>query len=93
MHEGQHRGDRRLVARGAQILDWMWTRAGSAKQGERLDFTDLRGLPVQELPRHEVLVAASQGDHRDLTGMETHGRSALRRNARARAPVKLHSFP
>jgi N-acylglucosamine 2-epimerase len=48
MHEGRHRNDRRLVALGAQILDWMWTRGWDAEYGGLLYFTDLRGLPVQE---------------------------------------------
>ncbi len=48
MHEGQFRGDARLIALGAQILDWMWARGWDAEHGGLLYFTDLRGLPVQE---------------------------------------------
>jgi N-acylglucosamine 2-epimerase len=48
MHEGRLRQDRRLIALGAQILDWMWARGWDAEHGGLLYFTDLRGLPVQE---------------------------------------------
>lgn len=48
MHEGRLRDDRRLIALGAQILDWMWARGWDAEHGGLLYFTDLRGLPVQE---------------------------------------------
>jgi N-acylglucosamine 2-epimerase len=48
MHEGRLRGDRRLVALGVQILDWMWMRGWDAEHGGLLYFTDVRGLPVQE---------------------------------------------
>lgn len=48
MHEGRLRDDRRLIALGAQILDWMWARGWDAEYGGLLYFTDLRGLPVQE---------------------------------------------
>jgi N-acylglucosamine 2-epimerase len=48
LHEGRLRGDRRLVALGTQILDWMWERGWDREYGGLLYFTDLRGLPVQE---------------------------------------------
>ncbi len=48
MHEGRLRNDRRLIALGAQILDWMWARGWDGDHGGLLYFTDLRGLPVQE---------------------------------------------
>lgn len=48
MHEGAHRGDRRLVHLGTEILDWMWERGWDQESGGLLYFTDLRGLPVQE---------------------------------------------
>ncbi len=48
LHEGRLRGDRRLIALGAKILDWMWARGWDSEHGGLLYFTDLRGLPVQE---------------------------------------------
>jgi N-acylglucosamine 2-epimerase len=48
LHEGQLRGDRRLIALGARILDWMWARGWDAEHGGLLYFTDLHGRPVQE---------------------------------------------
>ncbi len=48
MHEGRLRRDRRLIALGAQILDWMWARGWDREHGGMLYFTDVRGLPVQE---------------------------------------------
>ena len=48
MHEGRLREDRRLIALGAQILDWMWQRGWDAEHGGLLYFTDLHGKPVQE---------------------------------------------
>jgi N-acylglucosamine 2-epimerase len=48
MHEGRYRKDQRLIALGAQILDWMWARGWDREHGGILYFTDLRGLPVQE---------------------------------------------
>jgi N-acylglucosamine 2-epimerase len=48
MHEGRTRGDRRLIALGCTILDWMWVRGWDAEHGGLLYFTDLRRLPVQE---------------------------------------------
>jgi N-acylglucosamine 2-epimerase len=48
LHEGRLRGDRRLIALGAQILDWMWVRGWDPEHGGLLYFTDLHGRPVQE---------------------------------------------
>lgn len=65
LHEGRLRQDRRLIALGAQILDWMWARGWDREHGGLLYFTDLRGLPVQEYwhdmkfwwPHCEALIA------------------------------------
>jgi N-acylglucosamine 2-epimerase len=48
LREGRLRQDQRLIALGAKILDWMWTRGWDAEHGGLFYFTDLRGLPVQE---------------------------------------------
>ncbi len=48
MHEGRLRQDRRLIALGARILDWMWARGWDREYGGLLYFTDLHGKPVQE---------------------------------------------
>ncbi len=48
MHEGRHRGDQRLIALGAKILDWMWARGWDREHGGLLYFTDVLGKPVQE---------------------------------------------
>lgn len=48
MHEGRYRGDQRLIALGARILDWMWARGWDKEHGGILYFTDLHGKPVQE---------------------------------------------
>ena len=48
MHEGHHRNDTRLIALGAQILDWMWARGWDTEHGGLFYFTDLHNLPVQE---------------------------------------------
>ena len=65
MHEGRLRDDRRLIALGAQILDWMWARGWDAGHGGLLYFTDLHGKPVQEYwhdmkfwwPHNEAIIA------------------------------------
>jgi N-acylglucosamine 2-epimerase len=67
MHEGNLRGDQRLIRLGATILDWMWKRGWDAEHGGLLYFTDLRGLPVQEYwhdmkfwwPQNEAIIATS----------------------------------
>lgn len=48
MHEGQWRGDPRLVRLGTTILDWMWPRGWDTEYGGIYYFRDLRGLPVQD---------------------------------------------
>ncbi len=48
MHEGRLRSDQRLIALGAQILDWMSERGWDQVHGGLLYFTDLKGMPVQE---------------------------------------------
>jgi len=65
MHEGRHRGDRRLIALGAQILDWMWARGWDTQHGGMLYFAELHGRPVQEYwhdmkfwwPHNEAIIA------------------------------------
>lgn len=65
MHEGRHRGEPRLIALGAQILDWMWARGWDAEHGGMLYFAELNGRPVQEYwhdmkfwwPHNEALIA------------------------------------
>jgi N-acylglucosamine 2-epimerase len=48
MHEGNRRGDQRLIRLGLTILDWMWERGWDGEFGGLFYFRDLRGLPVQE---------------------------------------------
>jgi N-acylglucosamine 2-epimerase len=48
MHEGRLRKDARLIALGAQILDWMWARGWDAEHGGLLYLTDLHRGPVLE---------------------------------------------
>ena len=65
MHEGELRGDRKLIQLGATILDWMWARGWDAEHGGLLYFTDLLGKPVQEYwhdmkfwwPHNEAIIA------------------------------------
>ena len=48
MHEGQHRGDQRLIQLGCTILDWMWERGWDDEHGGLFYFRDLFHKPVQE---------------------------------------------
>ncbi len=48
MREGHHRGDRRLVEMGCNMLDWMWARGWDKQYGGIFCCRDLKGLPVQE---------------------------------------------
>jgi N-acylglucosamine 2-epimerase len=65
MHEGQWRGDSRLIRTGRTILDWMWKRGWDEDYGGVFYFRDLRGLPVQEYwhdmkfwwPHNEAIIA------------------------------------
>ncbi len=65
MLEGQIRGDQKLIALGAQILDWMWARGWDEECGGLFYFRDLKGLPVQEYwhdmkfwwPHNEAVIA------------------------------------
>lgn len=65
MHEGALRRDRRLLALGTTILDWMWARGWDGEHGGLLSFTDLHGLPVHEYwhdmkfwwPHNEAVIA------------------------------------
>ena len=65
LHEGQLRGDRRLVRLGCTILDWMWARGWDDEFGGLYYFRDLRGLPVLEYwhdmkfwwPHNEAIIA------------------------------------
>ncbi len=65
MHEGRLRSDRRLIALGARILDWMWARGWDTEHGGLLCCTDLHGKPVQEYwhdmkfwwPHNEAMIA------------------------------------
>lgn len=65
MHEGQLRGDQRLIRIGLTILDWMWKRGWDEECGGIYYFRDLRGLPVQEYwhdmkfwwPHNEAIIA------------------------------------
>lgn len=65
LHEGQWRGDRRLIQLGSTILDWMWARGWDEEFGGLFYFRDLRGLPVQEYwhdmkfwwPHNEAVIA------------------------------------
>ena len=65
MHEGRHRGDKRLIALGGAILDCMWRRGWDQEHGGILYFTDVFGKPVQEYwqdmkfwwPHNEAIIA------------------------------------
>jgi N-acylglucosamine 2-epimerase len=65
MHEGELRGDKKLIQVGATILDWMWARGWDSEHGGLLYFTDLLGKPVQEYwhdmkfwwPHNEAIIA------------------------------------
>ncbi|MBL9142231.1 MAG: AGE family epimerase/isomerase [Verrucomicrobiaceae bacterium] len=65
MHEGQHRGDRRLIDLGTRILDCMWQNGWDTEHGGLLYFTDVFGKPVQEYwhdmkfwwPHNEAIIA------------------------------------
>ncbi len=65
LHEGELRGDQRLIQLGCTILDWMWARGWDAEHGGLLYFTDLLGKPVQEYwhdmkfwwPHNEAIIA------------------------------------
>ena len=65
MHEGRHRGDRKLVDLGCAILDCMWRRGWDQEHGGILYFTDVFGKPVQEYwhdmkfwwPHNEAIIA------------------------------------
>jgi N-acylglucosamine 2-epimerase len=48
MHEGQHRGDRQLIAMGCQMLDCMWERGWDQNRGGLRYFVDYFDKPVQE---------------------------------------------
>ncbi len=80
MHEGQLRGDRRLIELGRQILDWMWQRGWDEEYGGLFYFRDLRGLPVQEYwhdmkfwwPHNEAVIATLLAWR--LTGDEKYAR-------------------
>ena len=48
LQEGRLRGDRRLIALGARILDWMWARGWDEEFGGLFYFRDLFGKPVPE---------------------------------------------
>jgi len=65
MHEGRHRGDKRLIVLGCSILDCMWRRGWDQERGGVLYFTDVFGKPVQEYwhdmkfwwPHNEAIIA------------------------------------
>jgi N-acylglucosamine 2-epimerase len=65
LREGALRSDRRLIALGTTILDWMWERGWDEEHGGIRYFVDLRGLPVQEYwhdmkfwwPHNEAVIA------------------------------------
>ncbi len=65
MREGQHRGDRGLIATGCRMLDWMWRRGWDEQFGGMLYFVDVNGGSVQEYwhdmkfwwPQNETIIA------------------------------------
>ena len=65
MHEGQLRGDRRLIQLGVTILDWMWARGWDEACGGIFYFRDVFNKPVQEYwhdmkfwwPHNEAIIA------------------------------------
>ena len=65
MHEGRHRGDKRLIELGCSILDCMWRRGWDQEHGGVLYFVDVFGKPVQEYwhdmkfwwPHNEAIIA------------------------------------
>lgn len=66
MHEGRHRGDKRLIELGCVILDCMWRRGWDQEYGGVLYFVDVFGKPVQEYwhdmkfwwPHNEAIIAS-----------------------------------
>ncbi|MCC6616650.1 MAG: AGE family epimerase/isomerase [Anaerolineae bacterium] len=74
MHEAQHRGDRSLVARAAQIIDWSLERGWDREYGGLYYFVDVEGKPPTQLewdmklwwPHTEALYATLLAHH--LTG-------------------------
>jgi N-acylglucosamine 2-epimerase len=65
LHEGNLRGDQRLIQTGLTILNWMWRRGWDEEFGGLFYFRDLHGLPVQEYwhdmkfwwPHNEAIIA------------------------------------
>ncbi len=65
MHEGELRGDRRLIQIGVKILDWMWARGWDEQCGGIYYFRDVFNKPVQEYwhdmkfwwPHNEAIIA------------------------------------
>jgi N-acylglucosamine 2-epimerase len=65
MHEGEWRGDKKLIQLGTKILDWMWARGWDEECGGIFYFRDVFGKPVQEYwhdmkfwwPHNEAIIA------------------------------------
>lgn len=80
MHEGQCRGDQRLIQLGCTMLDWMWERGWDAEHGGIFYFRDVHDKPVQEYwhdmkfwwPHNEVIIATLLAHV--LTGQEKYAR-------------------
>ena len=80
MHEGERRGDKKLIQLGTRILDWMWARGWDEECGGIFYFCDVFNKPVQEYwhdmkfwwPHNEAIIATLLAWQ--LTGEEKYAR-------------------
>ena len=80
MHEGERRGDKKLIQLGTRILDWMWARGWDEECGGIFYFRDVFNKPVQEYwhdmkfwwPHNEAIIATLLAWQ--LTGEEKYAR-------------------
>jgi len=80
MHEGELRGDKKLIQLGARMLDWMWARGWDDQCGGIFYFRDVFHKPVQEYwhdmkfwwPHNEAIIATLLAWK--LTGEEKYAR-------------------
>ena len=49
MHEGRHRGDKELITRACDILDWSLELGWDYEYGGLFSFVDVEGLPCEQL--------------------------------------------
>jgi len=80
MHEGELRGDKKLIQLGTRMLDWMWARGWDDQCGGIFYFRDVFHKPVQEYwhdmkfwwPHNEAIIATLLAWK--LTGEEKYAR-------------------